>query len=141
MKGLPPHLRKSLKPSSKVLPKALEEAIAARSEVKQHKYGAKAETCLYGHKHASRKECMWCVKLHELQKEGKIQRLETQSCFSLDIGVSHICNHIVDFYYSESGCGLMIENVLEVKGMPTPEWKLKRKMFMALYPHIRYVVV
>lgn len=141
MKGLPPALQKALKQASKTPSKAVYSHSGTLLNEKPHKYGAKRETCLYGHPHASRKEAMWCVKLHEMQKEGQIRDLKMQHIFDLDIGVTHICKHIVDFSYYQCFGGAMPLTVLEVKGMPTPEWKLKKKMFNALYPHINYVVV
>jgi hypothetical protein len=33
------------------------------------------------------------------------------------------------------------EEFIEVKGFPTPIWRLKRKLVEALHPNIRYTVV
>lgn len=118
------------------LPRSMQKRL-----LKGHKYGAVRTTCLHGHNHASKKEAMWCVKLHQLQKEGKIKDLKIQERFSLDVGMSHICDHIVDFYYTIVTCGASLGGVTEVKGMGTPEWKLKKKLFNAIYPHIQYEVV
>ena len=108
---------------------------------KEHKFNAVRTKCLYGHNHDSRKEAMWCIKLMQMQKEGMIHDLQRQVSFDLDIGMNTVTRHIVDFYYKVSNCGTTRGCVVEVKGMPTPEWKLKHKMFLALYPHIVYQVV
>lgn len=125
MKGLSPQLR------------------AVLNKEKKHKYGAVRSMCLYGHDHDSKKEAMWCVKLHELQKEGRIFDLRLQPIYEFTVNGVYICRHIPDFFYQITRDSLHPWEfvVLEVKGMPTPEWKLKQKLFCALYPQINYVVV
>src|SRR5258708_28426062 len=121
-----------------------------------HKYNAKRTTCLYGHDHDSKKEAMWCLKLTEMEKEGKISKLVQQPKFELIVHGIHIADHYPDFgYYVFRGeikddtvypLGVIIEEprfrqcIVEVKGdwagSRLPVWKLKHRLFVALYPNI-----
>ena len=120
-------------------------------QARTHKYGAHATECLYKHRHDSKKEAMWCVKLHQLQKEGKITLLHRQPTFELKVNGIHIADHKPDFSYyvwvvkgNFSIDGLK-QYIVEVKGDwkggRLPVWKLKHKLFQALYPDIDYQVV
>ncbi len=137
MKGLPPDLRKKLQQQDKRLPKAL-EAIYAKDN-KEHKYGAHRTTCLYGHDHDSKKESMWCVKLHELEKEGKISLLVREPVIILRVNSQQICLHYPDFMYFDEKKQKRV--ILDVKGVQLPEWKLKFKLCKAIHSDIEYVVV
>ncbi len=132
---MPKALRKALTMSHKCLPKALSEVIKAKT----HKYGAERTTCLYGHMHDSKKEAMWCVKLEQLVKEGSITGLLREPHYALCVNDIVVCNHYPDFSYIKNGK----QEVLDVKGFNngTPEFKIKLKLFRAIYPHIKYEVV
>lgn len=113
----------------------------ANKLIKRHKYGAKKTVCLYGHKHDSQKEAMWCLRLHEEQKEGKIERLRVEPSYEIIVNDVVVCKHLVDFdYYRINNKGMTLE-VTDVKGMKLPMWRLKYKLFCALYPQIEYKVV
>lgn len=137
MKGLPPELRKKLQQQDRRLPKAL-EAIYAK-ENREHKYGAKRTTCLYGHDHDSKKESMWCIKLHELEKEGKISLLVREPVIILRVNMQQICLHYPDFMYFDEKAQQRV--ILDVKGVQLPDWKIKYKLCQAIYSDIKYVVV
>ena len=102
------------------------------------KYKSKTCKCLLGHWHHSRGEAEHCNKLSLLKKTGYITEFETQKKFSFDINGKHICNHYVDFWITGNSGEQWVE---EFKGMATPEWKLKKKLFEALFPDIKYKVV
>ena len=126
MKRLPPELRQALK------------------EKKKHKYGAKRTTCLYKHDHDSRKEAMWCVKLHQMRQEGLIRNLSREPIYDLRVNGKVICTHCPDFDYEimdPSQLNVWKVEVLDVKGLKLPVWVLKHKLFCACYPEINYVVV
>lgn len=116
---------------------------------KKHKYGAIACKCLHGHEHDSHKEAMWCVKLHQEQREGKIRNLLMQTTYDLRVNGVDICKHILDFDYDRLSMQGLTNvtgfvwkpEVVDVKGMKLPVWSLKHKLFMACYPEIKYVVV
>jgi len=152
MKGLPPALRKALKDASRKRSSAVFSPSGALLDEKQHKYLAIRTKCLYGHPHDSRKEAMWCLKLHELQKEGKIRNLSVSPIYELRVNGQVICKHEPDFDYEITpDRGTPFNNltvkvvVVDVKGewegALLPVWKIKHKLFQACYPEIEYKVV
>lgn len=143
MKGLPAALKKALKAQQNRASFVLGGTVAARSP--QHKYKAIASECLYGHRHPSRKEAMWCLKLHEMAKEGSILFLVREPSYELKVQGVLIAVHKPDFAYytldAVAGIQYLKRHIVEVKGVKTPEWKLKHKLFMALNPDINYQVM
>lgn len=130
--------------------------IAVRNLLKQqkkHKYGAKKCQCLHKHDHDSQKEAMWCVKLHQEQREGKIRNLLMQTTYDLHVNGVLVCKHILDFDYDR--CTIVpgvrwdevthtkawVPEVVDVKGMKLPVWSIKHKLFCALYTGVKYIVV
>jgi hypothetical protein len=96
-----------------------------------------------GHTFASAGECARYKELKELQRQGKISCLELQPRFILvkepEVH-SYLCNgkpkkpgritYVADFKYTED-----YEVVIEdFKGMETEVFKLKKKMFLTMYP-------
>lgn len=137
MKGLPKALRDVLRMPRKSLPVALQSTIVD----KWHKYHAIRTKCLYGHPHDSRKEAMWCLKLREEEKEGRIRNLSCEPVYDLRVNGIVVCTHLPDFDYEKSYGGIWKVEVLDAKGLLLPEWKLKYKLFQAIYPDIKYNVV
>lgn len=109
--------------------------------LKAHKYGAKRTMCLYKHNHDSQKEAIWCVKLHQMQSEGKIKNLFREPIYDLRVNNIIVCTHCPDFEYEVLVEASWRVEVLDVKGLQLPLWKLKYKLFMACYPQITYKVV
>lgn len=139
--ALPLFLRKKLGKNNKKLPKALEQVYKELD--KKSKYGNKRSSCLYGHMHDSRKEAMWCVKLHELEKEGSISLLVKEPVILIQVNGINICRHLPDFMFFDQK--RRMQCIVDVKGEwqggQLAEWQLKRKLCGALYPHIDYQVV
>ena len=77
---------------------------------------------------ASKKEyARWCVlKLRE--KAGEISKLERQVRFRLEINQIHICDYVADAVFFE-GQRRVVE---DVKGVITPEFRLKAKLMKAI---------
>lgn len=101
------------------------------------KYRSRATICFSGHKHPSKIEANYCDQLRLLQKAGQIISYKCQVKFDLAVNGKLICRHIVDFLVmTDKG-----EEVHEVKGFATRDWKLKRKLFKVLYPQIKYYVI
>lgn len=132
----------------------ISSALAAQlTGKKKHKYSAQRTRCLHGHDHDSKKEAMWCLKLHQLEKEGKILCLVIQPKFELIVNDIHIADHYPDFGYGTSevknvmGLSLNLKkaHVVEVKGdwegSRLQVWKIKHRLFCALYQDINYQVV
>jgi hypothetical protein len=68
----------------------------------------------------------------------EIKSYEVEHTFDLEVSGQLICKHRVDFLVvTREG----IPEVHEFKGYATKDWKLKRKLFMALYPGIKYHVI
>lgn len=102
------------------------------------KYGATRERCRAGHMHDSRGEAAYCDQLGLLVKGGEIKDYRVGVDFPLLVNGQLVCTHRVDFLVvNDKG----IQEVHEYKGFPTKDWKLKRKLFMALYPGVEYIVI
>jgi hemerythrin superfamily protein len=84
------------------------------------------------------------LELRQYQKEGKIKNLEIQPVFELQEGFKDTqgrkhrpITYIADFSYID-GSNMVVE---DVKGMLTEVYKLKKKLFIHKYEHIRFVEV
>ena len=85
----------------------------------------------------SKAERDYYAQLMLMLKTRTILGVERQVKFDLIIGAKLICRHIVDFVVIDKAG----RSVHEVKGMETAVWRLKKKLFEALYPAIPYVVI
>lgn len=101
-----------------------------------HKYGAK-KTVVDGIKFSSKAEADRYCHLKFLERAGEIQNLRLQPAFTLQEAFTasdgtkiRALTYVADFQYTEQGR----ETVEDVKGFPTPEYKIKRKLFLAKYP-------
>lgn len=75
--------------------------------------------------------------LKALENAGHITGLQTQQRMALVVKDSFICDYILDFFYT-------IEKKLigeDVKGFATDTYKIKSKLFKALYPKIQFIEV
>lgn len=100
----------------------------------RRKYGNK--TCQYaGATYHSRLEAAFAMELDQLRrarlKKDRVQDWKRQVKVSLDVNGSHICNYYVDFFVTYADGR---EEWVEVKGFTTPDWKLKERLFRAIYP-------
>ena len=73
-----------------------------------------------------------------LSAAGEIDDLELQPKFRLEVNGKLVCVYIADFRYFDPSTTTMI--VEETKGYHTRDYKLKAKLFQALYPQFRYIV-
>ena len=114
---------------------------------KRNKYGvaAKADRTWKGVVYHSKREMVEAQSLAKRLERGEIKTLSIQHRFSLyafNFPATylrvHVCDHLVDFLVCHNDGSF---EVIEVKGMKTEVWKLKRKWFEACYPHIKYTVV
>ena len=90
----------------------------------------------------SKKEHKRSLQLKQLQKEGKISKLEEQKAFILQESFKNNQNksirtikYIVDYYYIENG----VEVAEDVKGFKTDVYKIKAKLFQYKYPDIKFI--
>ena len=111
---------------------------------KGNKYGAK-KTVVDGITFDSKREAAYYGQLKMMKAGGLIQGFERQQKFPLfahnglnPVARVVIGKHIVDFIVVTREGGTEAH---EVKGMETAIWRLKKKIFEANYPHIKYVVI
>jgi hypothetical protein len=71
-------------------------------------------------------------------KGNAIKSWRRQIPFTLIVNGRTICKHIIDFEITHNDDSL---ELIEYKGFETEEWKIKRKLFNALYPDLKYRVV
>lgn len=92
----------------------------------KHKYRA-TRTELDGIKFGSKKEARYYQQLKILKRNGDIVFFLRQVPLHLPGGVRYVCDFQV-FWANGT-----VEFV-EVKGFPTPEWKIKKRLVEATYP-------
>ena len=84
-----------------------------------------------GRRYASKREAAYCEDLIRLEKAGRIGGLELQKRFPiLAPNGEVICVYVADAAFWDHDQGRF--RVIDVKGVVTPEFKLKRKMMRAL---------
>jgi hypothetical protein len=95
---------------------------------------------------------IWCAsdaeatryeQLLEMQASGLIENLRTQVRYPLLVNNHKVCAYVADFAYIINDPELRVyrEVVEEVKGLETPEWKLKCKLFEAVYAPLKISVI
>ena len=107
----------------------------------RNKYGAR--TCSYGGSiYHSRREAAFAMELDALKaarsKKERVSEWKRQVKVSLDVNGKHVCNYYVDFKVTYADGR---EEWIEVKGFTTPEFKLKERLFRAIYPERELRVV
>jgi hypothetical protein len=102
--------------------------------MRRNKYGAKRTSCGI-HEHASAKEARKCGELTLLAKGGAIHDLLYQPRYPLSVfnfatrRPVHLCEYVADFEYKDLDSTV----VLDVKGVKTPMYRLKKKMMKACW--------
>lgn len=100
-----------------------------------HKYGAKRAT-VGVEKFSSKREAKRWTELLMLERGGEIKDLRRQVKIAL-IGkadmirtpTGRVAHYVADFIYTDLRSGL--EVIEDAKGLPTPEYKLKRAILAA----------
>ena len=110
---------------------------------RKNKLNNQRHTCRQGHIHQSKLEAGHCDKIELMLKAGEFAKVETQVSFPLYAktdfygggGSEKVCAHIVDklVTYKDGR-----QEVIETKGFSTDLWALKKKIFEANYPNIKY---
>ena len=78
---------------------------------------------------ASRLEARRYLDLRALESAGEISALKCQVPYTIEIDGDVICKYIADFTYRDGAGNTVVE---DVKGMPTPVYKIKRKLMRAV---------
>lgn len=99
---------------------------------RRSKYGAK-RTEIDGVTFASKRESVHYARLKLLEKAGEITQLVLQPPFPIVVNGIKVGKYLADFSYrSKDG----VLHVIDVKGMKTPMYRLKKKLVEAIYRHI-----
>jgi len=101
----------------------------------QSKYRA-IRTVVDGITFASKKEAEKYQELKLLERAGKIRQLQLQPRFPLYVRGQLICTYVGDFSFYEGDSTTQI--VVDVKGFKTPVYKLKKKLFQAIYKNVDF---
>lgn len=96
--------------------------------VRRSKYNAKVQE-YNGVKYHSKREAKYAEQLDWLKRAGNIKDWERQVKIPLTVNGQLICNYVVDFKVINRYGGVEFH---EVKGMETPDFKLKWKLLHAL---------
>lgn len=86
-------------------------------------------TYIDGKRFASRKEAMHFVYLRSLQEKAQINNLQLQTSMEFKINDKKIFTYRPDFEYDDNNG----HHIIDVKGVQTPLFKLKRKLIEAQY--------
>lgn len=93
------------------------------------KYGAK-RTEHNGIQYHSKKEAGYAAELDLRLKAKDIESWARQVKIPLDVNGYHITNYMIDFVITHNDG---VKEYVEVKGFETEVWRLKWKLFEALY--------
>lgn len=110
----------------------IEQFQAEISKPKRHKFGAK-KTEVDGFIFDSKAEAAYYseLKLREnAEGDYRISDLELQPKFPIVVNDIHIANYFADFRYKDSQGSTI---VVDVKGMKTDVYRLKKKLVEAIY--------
>lgn len=118
--------------------------MAAAKPKAAHKYNAKRAE-LDGHRFDSQAEARRYAELRLMEREGLVHDIRLQPRFVLQESFKdttgaryRAIEYRADFQYTEtSGC-VVVE---DVKGVDTPVWKLKEKLFRKRYPQVELRVI
>jgi len=89
-------------------------------------------------RYQSKLEAEVAMRLDLMVKAKQILGYRRQVVCALSVSGVEICKHIVDFLVQNLDGSV---EVWEAKGHATAIWKLKKKLFEAQYPDIKYTVV
>lgn len=95
-------------------------------------------TTLDGITFHSMREAAYYADLRLQERAGEIRQLELQPKFPCVVNGIKVCTYIADFRYREKNGRL---RVIDVKGMVTPMFRIKKKLVEAIYPHVEIEVV
>lgn len=99
-----------------------------------HKYRAQRTVAADGTKYASRREAAYCERLKLEERAGEITDLVLQPSYPLVVNGRLVATYIADArFVDRAGC----VHVIDVKGVRTREYVIKRKLFEALHAPLK----
>lgn len=93
------------------------------------KYGS-LSSVYNGRQYHSKKEAQYAAELDQRKKSGDIKDWEPQVKIDLSVNGYHIANYYIDFLVHHNDG---TKEYVEVKGFETEVWRLKWKLFEAIY--------
>jgi hypothetical protein len=92
-----------------------------------------------GRLYHSQKERNYAILLDGLIQAGEVKEVERQVTFRLcGPDGKLVCKYIADFVVTLEGGKRQVH---EVKGYPSKEWPIKKKLFESNYPDLELIVV
>jgi hypothetical protein len=104
-------------------------ALIQSSKKKKNKYGAKRKQ-VDGINFHSTWEADRYSELRIMEKAGLISQLKLQVKYPLKVNGAIVSNYIADFVYYDRERNEITE---DAKGVKTPEYRLKKKLLLAIY--------
>jgi hypothetical protein len=104
-------------------------ALIQSSKKKKNKYGAKRKK-VDGITFHSTWEADRYSELKIMEKAGLISQLNLQVKYPLKVNGALVSNYIADFVYYDRESNEITE---DAKGVKTPEYRLKKKLLLAIY--------
>lgn len=108
--------------------------------MRRHKYGAK-KTTIDGHTFDSKREAQYYNDLKLLQRVGVVVEVKLQPKFELQPGFKHRGRKILPITYTADFLVTYKDGrveVVDVKGMKTQQYQLRKKMLLYRYPDILF---
>jgi hypothetical protein len=96
---------------------------------RRHKFGA-VPTVVKGIRFASKAEARRFATLSLLERAKEISGLELQPSYKLEVNGQLVCTYRADFRYRTKDGKTVVE---DVKGIKTPEYRLKAKLMKAIH--------
>lgn len=122
----------------------LQAAIGRRLGKKKHKFGAIAVK-VDGHHFPSKLEARRYGQLKQLLRAGEIEDLKLQPRFPLEVDGVVLGTYVADFSYRQfvpltrgSVSRIKVRIIEDAKGVETQVYKLKRDLFLQLYPSLEF---
>lgn len=86
----------------------------------------------------SKREARHAMELDTWMLTGRVVKVERQIPFELRANDRKVCKIVIDFKVTWHTGEVTYQ---EVKGYETKDWVIKRKLFAALYPDLKYEVI
>ena len=109
--------------------------------MRRHKYGAK-QVIIDGHVFPSKAEARKYVELKLLWRAGEVLEIELQPKFELQPGFRHQGKAILPITYTADFRVTYADGrveVIDVKGVRTQQYQLRKKMLLYRYPEINFI--
>ncbi len=79
--------------------------------------------------------------LESERQAGRISKWEYEKNYEIRVNEKHICDHYPDFTVTLPNGVVRVDEVKGGRATMTETWRLKKKLFEACYPGIKYNVV